>query len=65
MGMWIGCNESAKYWLGVLNEIKNHGVEDIMIVSVDRLSGFVDTIAACLSTGGNTVLYCSSDSLYN
>ena len=42
LGMWIGGNESAKYWLGVLNEIKNRGVEDIMIVSVDgyQWSGF-------------------------
>ena len=46
LGMWIGGNESAKYWLGVLNEIKNRGVEDIMIVSVDRLTGFVDAIHA-------------------
>ena len=43
LGMWIGGNESAKYWLGVLNEIKNRGVEDIMIVSVDGLIEFVDT----------------------
>jgi hypothetical protein len=42
--MWIGGNESAKYWLGVLNEIKNRGVEDIMIVSVDGLTGFGDAI---------------------
>ena len=46
LGMWIGGNESAKYWLGVLNEIKNRGVEDIMIVSVDGLTGFVDAINA-------------------
>lgn len=46
MGMWIGGNESAKYWLGVLNEIKNRGVEDIMIISVDGLTGFVDAIGA-------------------
>ena len=44
--MWIGGNESARYWLGVLNEIKNRGVEDIMIVSVDGLTGFVDAINA-------------------
>ena len=36
LGMWIGGNESAKYWLGVLNELKNRGVEDIMIISVDE-----------------------------
>ncbi len=46
LGLWIGGNESAKYWLGVLNEIKNRGVEDIMIVSVDGLTGFVDAIHA-------------------
>ena len=46
LGMWIGGNESAKYWLGVLNEIKNRGVEDIMIVSVDGLTGFADAIGA-------------------
>lgn len=46
MGMWIGGNESAKYWLGVLNEIKNRGTEDIMIVSVDGLTGFGDAIGA-------------------
>lgn len=46
LGMWIGGNESAKYWLGVLNEIKNRGVEDIMIISVDGLTGFVDAIGA-------------------
>ena len=46
LGMWIGGNESAKYWLGVLNEIKNRCVEDIMIISVDGLTGFVDAIGA-------------------
>ena len=44
--MWVGGNESAKYWLSVLNEIKNRGVEDIMIVSVDGLTGFGDAIHA-------------------
>ena len=46
LGMWIGGNESAKYWLGVLNELKNRGVDDIMIISVDGLTGFVDAIGA-------------------
>lgn len=46
LGMWIGGNESAKYWLGVLNEIKNRGVKDILIVSVDGLSGFGEAIHA-------------------
>ena len=34
-GMWIGGNESAKYWRGILNEIKNRGVEDNLIMSID------------------------------
>ncbi|WP_273328179.1 IS256 family transposase [Vallitalea guaymasensis] len=46
LGMWIGGNESAKYWLGVLNEIKNRGVKDILIMSVDGLSGFGEAIHA-------------------
>jgi putative transposase len=46
LGMWVGGNESAKYWLGVLNEIKNRGTEDILIVSVDGLTGFADAIHA-------------------
>jgi len=46
LGMWVGGNESAKYWLEVLNEIKNRGVDDIMIVSIDGLTGFVDAIHA-------------------
>ncbi len=46
MGMWVGGNESAKYWLGVLNGIRNRGAGDIMVVSVDGLTGFVDAIGA-------------------
>lgn len=46
LGMWVGGNESAKYWLGVLNEIRNRGVNDILIISTDGLSGFADAIRA-------------------
>lgn len=42
----MGGNESAKYWLGVLNEIKNRGVRDIIIVSVDGPTGFGNAIHA-------------------
>lgn len=48
--MWICGNESAKYWLGVLNENKNRGVKDIMIVSVDGLTGFGDASGAVFET---------------
>lgn len=47
LGMWIGENETSKFWLVVLNELKNRGVEDILIVSVDNLKGFNEAIAAC------------------
>ena len=42
--MWLVGNESVKYRLGVLNEIKHRNVEDIKIVSVDGLTRFGDTI---------------------
>lgn len=47
LGMWIGENESAKFWLCVLNELRNRGVQDILIASVDNLTGFTEAIAAC------------------
>ncbi|MEK4339526.1 IS256 family transposase [Brevibacillus sp. FSL L8-0710] len=47
LGIWIGENESAKFWLHVLNELKNRGVQDILITSVDNLRGFTEAISAC------------------
>ena len=44
LGIWIGENESAKYWLGVLNEIKGRGVKDILIIYSDNLTGIKDAI---------------------
>lgn len=46
LGIWIGATESAKYWLSVLNGLKKRGVNDILIVSVDGLTGFSEAIAA-------------------
>jgi len=46
MGLWIGENESAKYWLSVLNELKTRGIEDILIACTDNLTGFADAISA-------------------
>ncbi|WP_426452807.1 IS256 family transposase [Paenibacillus sp. S-38] len=46
LGIWIGENETAKFWLSVLNELKNRGVQDILITCVDNLSGFSQAIAA-------------------
>ncbi|SFL54154.1 Transposase (or an inactivated derivative) [Paenibacillus sp. 1_12] len=47
LGMWIGENESSKFWLTVLNDLKNRGVQDILITCVDNLTGFSQAIAAC------------------
>jgi len=47
LGIWIGENESAKFWLNVLNELKNRGVKDILILSVDNLKGISEAVAAC------------------
>lgn len=44
LGIWLGATESSKYWLLVLNGLKNRGVEDILIASIDGLSGFVEAI---------------------
>jgi putative transposase len=46
LGMWIGENEGAKFWLGVLTELKNRGLQDILIACVDGLTGFPDAIEA-------------------
>ncbi len=46
LGLWISENEGAKFWLSVLSELKNRGVEDILITCVDGLKGFPDAISA-------------------
>lgn len=46
LSIHIGENESAKYWLGVLNELKNRGVKDILVICADGLSGMKEAVAA-------------------
>ena len=46
LGLWIGEAEGAKFWLSVLTELKNRGVDDILIASVDGLKGFPEAIEA-------------------
>lgn len=46
LGLWLSENEGAKFWLGVLTELQNRGVRDILIACVDGLKGFPDAIAA-------------------
>lgn len=45
----IGDNESAKYWLSVLNELKNRGVKDILIICADGLTGIKEAVSAAFS----------------
>jgi len=44
LGIWISQNEGAKFWLGILTELKNRGVQDILIACVDGLTGMDDAI---------------------
>ena len=44
LGMWVGENESAKYWAGILNQLRNRGVQDIFIISSDNLTGLSHAI---------------------
>lgn len=46
IGIYVGENENSKFWLGVLNDLKNRGVKDILIISADALSGMKEAIGA-------------------
>ncbi|HBF76631.1 MULTISPECIES: IS256 family transposase [Clostridium] len=44
LGIWIGANESSKFWLSVLNDLRNRGVQNVLIFCVDGLNGFKEAI---------------------
>lgn len=44
LGLWLGKNESAAFWMSVLTDIRARGVNDILITATDNLNGFTDTI---------------------
>ena len=46
LGIWVTDSEGAKYWMHVLNDLKNRGVDDILIACVDGLKGFPEAINA-------------------
>jgi putative transposase len=46
LGLWLEQNEGAKFWLRVMNELKNRGVEDVLLAVVDGLKGFPEAIQA-------------------
>jgi len=49
LGLWLEQNEGAKFWLRIMNELKNRGVEDILIAIIDGLKGFPEAIVAVFS----------------
>ena len=53
----IGENESSKYWLSVLNELKNRGVKDILIICADGLTGIKEAIAQTISQDRISTMY--------
>ncbi len=46
LGLWLSENEGAKFWLGILTELQNRGIKDILIACVDGLTGFPEAINA-------------------
>ncbi len=60
-GLWIANNEGAKFWLSIMNNLKNRGLEDILIAVVDGLKGFPDAI--CVFRGIRPVIPTTSGHL--
>lgn len=52
LGIWVGGNESSKYWLSVLNELKSRGIKDVYLFCVDGLNGFREAIEAVYPQAG-------------
>ena len=44
LGVWIGEHESAKFWLSVMNDLRNRGIKDVYVFCVDGLNGFKEAI---------------------
>ena len=59
LGMWISENEGAKFWLNVLTELQNRGLNDVLIACVDGLKGFPEAINEVLPQSPNSALYCT------
>ncbi len=58
LGLWLSENEGTGYWLGVLTELQNRGVQDIFIACVDGLKGFPDAIQTAFPETHSAV-YCA------
>jgi transposase-like protein len=55
LGLWLGKNESAAFWMSVLTDIKARGVEDILITATDNLNGFTQTIKSVFSEASTQI----------
>jgi transposase-like protein len=55
LGMWLGKNESASYWMGVLSDIKARGVQDILITVTDNLNGFTNSIKSIFQNSATQI----------
>ena len=56
LSITVGANETSKFWLGMLNDLKNRGVQDVLFFCVDGLPGFKDAIQAVFPTGTDPAL---------
>lgn len=61
LGIWIGENESAKYWLTVLNELKQRGVKDILVMCSDNLTWIKRGYKCFISRNDSSKMYSSYD----
>ena len=55
LGLWLGKNESAAFWMSVLTDLKARGVEDILITATDNLNGFTATIKSVFSEAATQI----------
>ncbi len=51
LGIWIGENESSKFWLNVLNELKTRGIKDVFLFCVDGLTGILNSFSSTITNG--------------
>lgn len=55
LGLWLGKNESAAFWMSVLTDLRARGVEDILITATDNLNGFTETIKSVFPNSATQV----------
>jgi putative transposase len=64
LGPWLEQNEGAKFWLWVMTELRNRGVEDILLAVVDGLKGFPEaTVQTCIPGQARGLTCCATASI--